>query len=200
MASKITKRMFGTVEIFRRLRQSFLTPDGIKLKSEKCQREFQKLIFKKFQERFDSNAVSQYPLEKYPTFVEDLQKRFKMTDKIKESLLDAIDCRDGHTKEETFEFNDGIGEHCLGRVIAVKKNGAIDVAYAAFNVKFELGGKETENWVFKWFSSVVPFGWERRTKVQMLSEDQKKSLSEWGRYKLQDRVVEEYPRNETLDD
>ena len=200
MASKITKRMFGTAEIFRRLRQSFITSDGIKLNSEKCHREIHKLIFKKFNERFDSKAVTQYPLQKYPPFVENLQKRFKLTDKTKESLLDALDCRDGQEKEETFEFNDGIGELYLGRVIAVKKNGKMDLAYAVYNVTFELGGKETVNWVFKWFSSVVPIGWERRTKVQMLSEDQKKSLSEWGRHKLHDRVVEEYLRNETFDD
>ena len=181
--------MYSTAEIFQRLAQSFIASDGIAFKSQKCQRQIQKLIFQKFDESFYCKAVTQFPMEKYPTLVENLQKRFKMTDIIKESLLEAVNSGDGEEKEETFEFNDGIGKLYLGRVIAVNKTSKIDLAYAVYYLTFELGEKETEHWVFRWWSSVVPIGWERKTKVQMLSDDQKKSLSEWGRYKLHDRVV-----------
>ncbi len=123
-----------------------------------------------------------------------------MTDIMKESLLEAVDCGDGEQKEETFEFNDGIGKHYQGRVIAVNETSKMNVSYAVYYLKFELGEKETEHWVFKCWSSVVPIGWQRKKKVQMLSDDQKRSLSEWGRYKLHEKVVKEYPEKKTLDD
>ncbi len=189
-----------TSNVLQRLQQSFNPPDDLKLKLEEYRREIQKLTFKKFNNSFFFKAVIQIPAEKYPAFVEKLQKRLELTNKIKKALLDALDCGDGQENVETFQYKDGKGEIYRGGVIAVNKDGKLDVAYAVYNMTFELAEKEANDRVFKWWS-YVPIGWEYKKEVQTtLNADVENTLSEWCRLQLCDRFVQECSKNETKDD
>ncbi len=183
MASKVVNTALP------KLRESFNLVS--KLKQEECQREFQKLFFKKFDKNFSLIAVT-ISAKEYPDFVENLQNTFKLTETIKESLLDIPngvgECVDN---VNAFHCFDGKGDSYEGRVVVVNKDGKFDVAYAFYNVTFELAEKETKDWVFNWWSYVVPIGWKYKEEVQTLSDEQKNTVSEWCRLKFHDRLAQE---------
>ena len=73
----------ATNDILQKLWQSFE-------RSRKCRQcEMPKLAFKEFDEEFFFDSSRRMSTENYQAFVERLQKRYKLTDQTKNSLLDS---------------------------------------------------------------------------------------------------------------
>ncbi len=190
-----SKAADSAIDIFAKLRSSFKLSDEARKKSQKCQSEIQKLTFKNFDEKYSCKSVKEIPIDEFEAFITNrLQKRLKLPDTVKESLLDGLYVGENEEKVNEFHFKDGEGDVHHGRFITMKRpDGKMDLAYAIYNLSFELAEKETEHSELEWWFYVLPVGYTTHTTkaIQNLNESQKDNFSKWCQVKLYDCVAQE---------
>ena len=119
-------------------------------------------------------SLKKMPIEKYKTFVERLQNRFKVSNETADSMLDALYCGENEEKVESLKFIENNGHINHGWYITEKKDGKIDVAYAIYAGNFKMA--QRKSWVFKWWY-IFPVGW--KYEVEEPTKDQKAKLDAW---------------------
>ena len=182
------------VDIFAKLREKFQLSAETRKKSLECQNKIEKIAFKKFDETYSCKSLKEIPTEEFENFVlERLQKRLGFSDTTKDSLLDGMYVGENEEKVTEYHFKDGEGSVHHGRFITMKRNGKIDVAYAVYNLSFELPKQEiAHEGSFEWWRGILPVGWNvphTTEKIQNLSENEKNAFSEWCQVKLYDHVA-----------
>ncbi len=193
-----SKAADSAIDIYAKLRSSFKLSDETRKKSQKCQSEIQKINFKNFDEKYSCKSVKEIPIDEFEAFVTNrLQKRLKLPDTVKESLLDGLYGGENEEKVSEFHFKDGEGDIHHGRFITMKRpDGKMDLAYAIYTLSFELAEKETEHSELEWWFYVLPVGYTTHTTkaTQNLTESQKDNFNQWCQVKLHDSVAQECPK------
>ena len=173
-----------SVDLLGKLRDKFIIPDEVVKASEKCQSELEKLKFNKFKENFSLKSLTDISIEEFKVFADRLQKRFKLPDDIKESILDGLSGGENQEMLKSFHFQDGEGNIHHARFITLKRNDKIDIAYAMYTLSFELTEHVTNEWIYEWKFYVLPLGGSYKKETQSLSEGQKNKFSQWCEVKL----------------
>ena len=135
--------------------------------------------------KFHYKSITNMPVKKYKSFVENVGIRFNLDRKVKDSMLDALICRENEENFKSFKFIDDKGYIYYGWYLTEKKDDTIDVAYAIYTANFEL--VETERLVLNWWY-VFPTGWTYRKELQMPTLQQKNKLEEWCKFKFFNEV------------
>ena len=183
------------VDVFRKLRDSFKLSDETKRQSKEFQSENEKLIFKSFDQKYSCKSVKEIPEEKFKAFANSLKERLELSEKVYHSLLDGLYVGENEDKLSEFHFKDGKGDIHHGRLITLKRNGKMDVAYAVFTLSFELAEKAIHPSCGWWSYVMALSSTTTKNEIQSLSESQKNKFSHWCEVQLYNRVVVECPKD-----
>ena len=181
------------IDVFQKLCATFRISKETKELMRKNQEEINQLKFKKFKETSSCNGTKGIAVTGFKNFVENLQKRCGLPDKVKDSILDALNSSENEESVTQFQFKDGQGDVHHGRFLTIKRDNMIDIAYAIYSLSFELLEREIERRSCYWlFNIPIPLGDVVITKEpQCLSVEEMDKFAKWCLVKLYDRVQEE---------
>ena len=131
---------------------------------------------------------------KFEKFVERLKIRYDLPDKVKDSILDALDSSENEESVKEFQFRDGQGDVHHARFVTINRDEMIDIAYAIYSLSFELSEKEIETRSSYWLFNIIPTPLEDvviTKEPQRLSDKEMDKFTKWCLVKLYDRVQEE---------
>ena len=142
---------------------------------------------------FCLKSIKELPPQKYKVFVEKLQKRFHLSEKSTDSMLDALDCKENEEKLESLKFIETKGYINQGWYFAEMKDGKLDVAYTIYTANFEL--VEKVHWVFNWWY-IIPIGRTFTVELQKPTLEQKEELNKWCASRLYDKILQTFENSE----
>lgn len=130
-----------------------LQPDKSTREDNKYYEKIKKLKYKQTKENWACDALEGISVEKFETYIEELQGRYSLPDKAKQSFLDVFISNEKHGSPNDFIFSEN-GEITMFSLecIVTRKNKKIDLAFAMYNLSFRIDNEEETSSKKKAFS------------------------------------------------
>ncbi len=116
-----------------------LQPDKSTKKDKEYYKRIKKLKYDQIKDNWACEAVEGVPNEEFEKYLDELQQRYSLSDKVKYSFMDAMNSNEKHGGPSEFNLseNSEITMFSLEYTIT-RKSTKIDLAFATYNLYFKL--------------------------------------------------------------
>ena len=161
---------------------------------KKAERMVQGFTYATFDESYLCRGVKDVSVEVFPAFVDDFQKKYKLSDKTIAAIHDIMHLGAYQGNESQFHFKNGKGGTYYEQVYGAKTDGKVSFAIARYTLSFRLNTMFEERRLLGFIPIKVKVSSDK--KPLAMSEQQKEMFRKVCQGKLFKHVDEEYRNSE----